>query len=76
LVATFVSSLPPDQIQASIFDLNGRKQATLRVTGTLPVFEVRWDGVSQSGRSLPAGIYVLEIKAGGSSRRSAVVLAR
>lgn len=37
---------------------------------------VRWDGLSDTGRRVPAGIYFLSVQNEGQSRRLKVVVAR
>lgn len=72
----FRSKLSSREIKVSIFDINGRRQAILEVVGNSPDYQANWSGGNESGRALPAGIYIYEIKAGDSAYRGVVVLAR
>jgi flagellar hook assembly protein FlgD len=73
---SFQSAENSSGIKATIFDPLGRKVALLTLQGTGPEYWVQWDGRNDSGKLMPPGIYIYEIKAQGAARRGAVVLAR
>jgi aminopeptidase N len=72
---SFQSRLAADDIKVTVFDTSGRKIASLPVQGAQPDYWAEWDG-RNGGAVLAPGIYIYEIKAGGTARRGAVVLAR
>jgi hypothetical protein len=76
LEISFSSRLSADRIQVTVFDLQGRRQARLPVTGSGSDYLALWDGRTESGQNAAPGVYVFEIKAGSGAYRSAVVLAR
>jgi len=76
LEITFRSRLSAGEIQATVFDLQGRRQASPEVQADGAGYRVVWDGRTEAGRNAAPGIYVYEIKAGNSDFQGAVVLAR
>ena len=50
-------------VQLSIFNIRGEKVATL-LNESIPagLHNVRWNGTSQDGRPMPAGLYFYEFK--------------
>jgi len=76
LVISFQSDRPAQDIKVSIYTVNGRRQIELQPEGVTPDYIVRWNGEDDSGKKLPAGIYIYQIEAGESAYRGVVVLAR
>jgi hypothetical protein len=68
-------SLEDAALTGEIFDLTGAKVADLR-PGPDPISTLKWDGKSDSGSTVPAGIYVYQIKANGVNVNGTVVVAR
>jgi hypothetical protein len=60
-----------------VYDVQGRLVRTL-VDGPVTAgrHEIRWDGRSNAGRSMPSGVYLLEMAAGGYHGRHKMILAR
>ena len=52
-------------VKVEVFSINGSLLSTL-VSGSLPagVFQVRWNGRSNTGKPVPSGSYVYRLKAG------------
>jgi hypothetical protein len=73
---SFRSAENASEIKAAVFDTQGRKLAQPAVQGAGPDYWVQWDGRNDGGKLMPPGVYIYEIKADGSARRGAVVLAR
>jgi flagellar hook assembly protein FlgD len=63
-------------VQLSVYDVMGRKVATL-VDGPVAAgeHEVRWDGHSSGGHAVASGVYLLRLEAGDqvATRRLTVV---
>jgi hypothetical protein len=72
----FRSNAAPGQIQALMYDLNGRRLAGLTIEGTGPDYVAVWDGRSYSGREEPSGLYVYEIKVPDAVKHGTAVMAR
>ncbi len=66
---------PGAQGQLEIFDVRGRRVRTLPIAGVLGAAnQIVWDGREESGRALPAGVYLCRLQAGGSSSTRRVTL--
>jgi outer membrane protein assembly factor BamB len=65
----------PATVRLSAYDLRGRRVASLSARD-LPAGSQRldWEAVDGEGRPLPAGVYLLELKADDQSRRLRAVL--
>jgi len=65
----------PAAVSLRVFDLHGRRVASLPARD-LPAGAQRldWEAVDAAGRPLPAGLYLIELKAGDQSRRLRAVL--
>jgi hypothetical protein len=59
-----------------IHDVGGRVVRSVGVAAAAGTAEVVWDGRDDAGRALPSGIYFAELRHGGESFRSRVVLLR
>jgi hypothetical protein len=64
-------------VDVSLYNVAGRKIRTL-VSGELPGgrYSYRWDGRTNSGAQLAAGVYFLQIKAGPNVARDRIVFMR
>ena len=62
----------PGEIELSLYDLAGRKVATL-ARGPRPAgrYEVRWDGRGPAGSRLASGVYLYRLQSGERSQRAA-----
>jgi hypothetical protein len=69
---------PQEGVVLEIYDVAGRvvRQYAQPMTGRSSVICFGWDGRDDAGRSLPAGVYVLEIISGNSIMTSKAVLLR
>jgi flagellar hook assembly protein FlgD len=62
-------------VDLTIYDLLGRKVKTLISENLSPGYKsVLWDGTDESGKEVPSGIYLYELKAGGLSKSKKLVL--
>jgi hypothetical protein len=61
------------RVRVRVRDNAGRVVRTLMARGAQ---SVRWDGTDQSGRSLPAGVYFIELDAAGRSTTRRLLLTR
>jgi hypothetical protein len=59
-----------------VFDTNGRLVRRFDVPASPGPGSVRWDGRDRSGRDLPSGIYVYELRAGALVAEGKMTLAR
>jgi hypothetical protein len=69
------SGAPRASLLATVYDVTGRRLRTLRAPGE-PAGELVWDGRSELGAPLPAGLYLVQFSAGGVKRNLRVVLLR
>ncbi len=67
----------PGSVQLAVFDVLGRRVATL-VDGeqTAGTYAVHWDGTQQTGRPAASGIYIVQLKAGAATTARRIVLSR
>ena len=67
----------PARVSLSVHDVSGRAVATLAEGefGRGP-HEVSWNGLAADGRTLPAGVYLVRMTAGGSSLTRKMTLVR
>ena len=67
----------PGEIELSLYDLGGRKVATL-ARGPRPAgrYEVRWDGQGRDGSRLASGVYLYRLQAGERSQSRKLLLLR
>lgn len=63
-------------IDVSVFDLGGRRVRQAVVEATAGLAEWTWDGRSDSGHALPAGLYLYRAISAGRSTHGRVVLLR
>jgi hypothetical protein len=70
--------LPRSQhIAIEIFDVSGRRVASLSEHGTAPgVARVRWDGRDPAGNALPDGVYFYRLRAGSHEEVARLLLVR
>lgn len=70
----FDSSITGIPLTAEIFDITGAKVSGM----TLDTFNpgLKWDGKDDSGKVVPAGIYIYSIKIGQKNATGTVVVAR
>jgi hypothetical protein len=61
-----------DHPEADVFDVRGRRVGSPRFTAGI----LRWDGRNDAGRSLPAGVYWIRVRAGGATDARPVVRVR
>jgi hypothetical protein len=76
--ATLRYSLPRDgEVSLRVFDVIGR-QVSLLASGRQPAgaHTATWSGRDDSGRALPAGVYLVRLESGGQSRTVRVVRVR
>ena len=74
--AAFHFSNPEDlPVAGEIFDLGGAKVADLK-PGADPAALLLWDGKTNDGRTVPAGIYLYQIEYQGKRATGTVILAR
>jgi flagellar hook assembly protein FlgD len=58
----------------NIFDLSGKRVATLIPSASVPqVFSVQWNGTGSSGNRLPRGVYMIQME-GSAVSYSVLVL--
>jgi len=72
---TLTLELPAaDRVEVALFDVNGRRVRTLH-RGTAPAgpLSVRWDGMDESGRRAPAGLYSARASAAGMNAQTRFV---
>jgi hypothetical protein len=62
-------------LSGEIFDITGMKVATLK-PGPNPSRTLKWDGKTDNGQSVPGGIYIYQIEAGGDRANGTVVVAK
>ena len=65
----------PSRVAAAVFGIGGRRVRTI-VEGSLPAgtHSSAWDRHDASGRTVPAGVYLVRVRAGGREfERKAVV---
>jgi hypothetical protein len=62
-------------LSGEVFDITGSKVAVLQ-PGPDPASTLKWDGKSESGATVPGGIYIYQINAGGETVNGTVVVAR
>jgi hypothetical protein len=62
-------------VDLAVFDIQGRRVVQLH-RGPLPAGERRfvWRGLDGAGRRCASGLYVLQLRTGGASRRVKTVL--
>jgi len=75
---TVTFSLPTAQtVHLAVFDVRGRRVRTL-YQGALEAgpHSLRWNGQDDGGRSLPSGMYCVNLVAGGEARNRRVMLVR
>jgi len=66
----------PSTVEATIFDLTGRRvKNVLSATMTGQVL-IPWDGTDQSGHAAHSGIYMLRVRAGGTDLETKLLLVR
>ncbi len=75
-VTTIRYDLPEDaRVELNVFDITGRLVATLvnnqQVGGQ---YAVQWHGRSESGDSLPSGLYIYQLQAGGFTANQKMLL--
>lgn len=65
----------PSKVAAAVFDIGGRRVRSL-VEGSLPAgaHSLAWDRRDVSGRSVPAGVYLVRVRAGGREFERKVVV--
>ncbi len=73
--ALYFELAEPATVSLAVYDLSGRRLAS-HPARDLPAGEQRldWEAVDAAGRPLPAGLYLLELKAGAQSRRLRAIL--
>jgi hypothetical protein len=65
------------EVTVDVYDLTGRPVNTLQPGRFAPgIHGVRWNGRDQSGRSVPSGVYMARIAAGGVEENIKLVLAK
>ena len=65
------------QIELSVFDVSGRKRATLaNSSNTIGTQEIVWSGKDDSGRELSSGVYFVRLAYRGGSQTRKLVLIR
>jgi hypothetical protein len=69
------ASLEGKTLTGEIFDITGAKVANLSA-GPDPISTLQWNGKSESGTVVPAGIYIYQLKVDGSTVNGTVVVAR
>lgn len=69
------ASLTGTDIHGEIFDITGAKVADLK-PGPDPASTLMWDGKDNGGRTCLSGIYIYQIKVGGTRTNGTVVVAR
>ena len=62
--------------ELAIHDLSGRLVRTLKVAPSTAPQSIAWDGLDARGHTAPAGLYWIELSAGGASDRTRVVKIR
>ena len=62
-------------LTGEVFDIIGTKVASLQ-PGPDPANTLQWDGKTDTGSALPAGIYIYQIKVSGELVNGTVVLAK
>src|SRR5205085_11330259 len=62
-------------LSGEIFDITGTKVADL-VPGPDPASSLKWDGKSETGTTVPSGIYLYQINVAGERVNGSVVVAR
>jgi hypothetical protein len=62
-------------VRLAVYDLSGRRIAAL-IDGTRPAGSdrVRWSGAGDSGRALPAGVYLARLELDGAAVTRRIVL--
>ncbi|GJM45043.1 MAG: hypothetical protein DHS20C21_18850 [Gemmatimonadota bacterium] len=67
----------PSEHSLTVFDVSGRRVRTLS-SGRLPAgpHTVSWDGLNDTGRSMPSGVYFLSLRADAGELRQRAVLQR
>lgn len=58
---SFTFSAPDEDAELTAWDVTGRKVATLWRGRTTQPVTIRWDGRSESGQRLPAGLYLVRL---------------
>jgi hypothetical protein len=71
-----VSVNRPAIVSATVYDVQGRVVRSLRNDDVGSESVVRWDGKNDLGRSAPAGVYFIKVRAGTEARTRKVVLVR
>jgi hypothetical protein len=67
----------PEMVSLQVFDLSGRVVRTLASgTQAAGVYQLEWDGLDDSARQLPAGVYLTRLRAGTQTAAAKVILAR
>jgi flagellar hook assembly protein FlgD len=65
------------ETELGVFDVRGARVATL-ISGQLPagVHRVVWDGRDASGKLVPVGLYVFELRQGSLRRTGRIIVLR
>ncbi len=71
----FDNSLTGIPLETNVFDVNGAKIGSLQIDNLDSSF-LTWDGRSDSGSTVSAGIYIYSIKIGKSLATGTIVVAR
>jgi hypothetical protein len=67
----------PDCVRLVVYDLLGRSGRTLLEGPLVPgVHEVVWDGRSDAGARLPAGVYLLRLETGNGVQSRTITMLR
>jgi flagellar hook assembly protein FlgD len=59
-----------------VFDPSGRRVLSRSLPVSAGVFEMMWDGRTEGGERLPAGIYLVRASAAGRSVKAQVVIVK
>jgi len=77
--STTISFVLPSSgnIRLDVYSMDGRRRSTL-IEGELAAgrHEIVWDGRDESGRTLPSGVYVSRLEAGGVSETTKLILVK
>ena len=68
-------ALASGSLTGEIYDLSSAKVATLQ-PGPDPLTTMQWDGKDEGGKVVPAGIYIYQLKVGGTTVNGTVVVAK
>jgi len=73
-VTLTLEHLNADEIQVSVYNLDGKKVRQLHKGQCLPGMSICWDGNTASGRRAEPGLYLIGINSGGAVFTKQVIL--